>query len=332
MADDSPGIERARHEAAEWFARLTSRTVAAADLHAFRAWRQAPENAAAYQEVEAVWKASGKLAHDPDIRAALAEALARRQPKLSFDFSGLRESPRLRTWLLAGLAGAALILAGLYVQDGRQTYVAGIGEQRLITLDDGSRLRLDAATRLRVRYSGQTRQVDLDRGRAFFEVAHDGERPFVVRAGDLQVRALGTRFDVARQERGARVTLVDGRVQVVRGASAWTLAPDQQLAVTPRSAPRPRSVDAHEATSWTEGRLTFEATPLAEALAEVNRYSRHTVRLEAAADLAATPISGVFDSGDTEAFVAAVADLYGLQAERRGGDWVLRPAPPRSAS
>lgn len=186
---------------------------------------------------------------------------------------------------------------------------------------------MDTDTRLHVRLTEHGRQLRLDRGQAYFEVAHDGRRPFVVTAGALQVTAFGTRFDVRRDAR-ARVVLVQGRV-VVRApvgdeAATWTLHPGQSLATdTPR--PRPAVVQDDAATSWTSGRLTFHNTALADVLAETNRYSRQHVRLAPDLRLERVRVDGVFTAGDTPGLVQALSDLYGLRAEpAQNGDIELR--------
>jgi len=148
----------------------------------------------------------------------------------------------------------------------------------------------------------------------------------VVTAGDTVVTALGTRFDVRRLEDGhARVILVEGRVQVSDARSQGpdvVLAPGQELLTTP-ALPAVRTVDAARATSWTTGRLVFEGMPVRSAVAEVNRYSTRKIELDAP-QIAAIPVSGAFDAGDVDGFVAALVDLYGVTSDtRRDGTIVL---------
>ena len=307
---DSP---RARHEAAAWFARLKRRAVTTASLRAFRDWRQEPDNAAAYRSVETAWSAAGGLADDPEIRAATRAALARR-PLRARIRDALSDHPRL-AWGLGGLACAALILGATGPVLLQPTYATATGEQRLVILKDGSRVRLNTDSKVRVRFSGRERHVDLVRGEAFFEAAHDASRPFLVDAGRADVRALGTRFDVRRDDGRVQVTLVEGKVRVRQDgkAQAFTLAPSQQIVLDPGRAAAPEPADTARLTSWTTGRLIFHETPLAEAVAEVNRYAGQKIALDDAA-LGAAPVSGVFDTGDTRAFLAAVSRLFDLTA------------------
>lgn len=312
--------DRAREEAAAWFARLGRQAVTTDALRRFRDWRSRPANAAAYAEVEATWSKAGDLRHDPELMAATAAALDRRSFRARL--AGLGPPPPL-AWggtALALLAVAAALTFGPAAL--APAYDTGVGEQRLVVLEDGSRVRLNTDSRVRVRFAGDRRRVDLLRGQAFFEVAHDADRPFTVDAGSAEVRALGTRFDVRRLDGTVQVTLVEGAVRVApedspAGAapSAWTLAAGQQLTVAPGRPAAPRPTDAAGATSWTTGRIVFRETPLAAAVAEVNRYSPRKVVLDAPG-LAAAPVNGVFDTGDTEAFVAAATSLFGLEARR----------------
>lgn len=314
--------ERAEREAADWFARLNTLSITSRALEDFQAWRRAPGNDAAYERMEALWEVGGRLQGDPDIARGVAQALNRRS-WLS-RLAGLwRDAPGLRRAATALAAGAVLILTFTVLQG--EQYATGVGEQRLVSLDDGTRLRLDTDTRVKVMFGEDGRDVRLIKGQAFFDVAHDAARPFVVHADDAQVRALGTRFDVRLAGAAVKVTLVEGSVEVTDGkaSKAWRLAAGETLA-TGEAKPQPRRIDVAAATSWTSGRLIFRETPLAQAVAEVNRYSRQKVVIDVAR-LQAVPVSGVFEVGDTPAFVAAVSDLFELEPEDANGEVRLRP-------
>jgi transmembrane sensor len=324
---DQADMSRAEAEAADWFATLNRRSVTTKALYDFRDWKAVDGNAAAFARVEASSKAVDALASDPDIKAATAEAL-RRHPL---------PKPRAR-WV--GLAPVTAAI-GLFVVAGglvwfesvaRPTFTTAVGEQRLVVLSDGSRVRLNTDSQVRVQYMPGERRVVLTRGEAFFEAAHDTSRPFVVAADGARVRAVGTKFDVRRDASAVSVTLVQGQVQVRRygQAAAATLAPNQQLTVTGRGISAPRPADAAEASGWTTGHLTFRGVPLRDAVAEVNRYSHRKIVLDGADRFAAEPVSGVFDIGDTGAFVTAVSMVFDLQASP-ASQGVIRLVP-RTAS
>jgi transmembrane sensor len=124
-----------------------------------------------------------------------------------------------------------------------------------------------------------------------------------------------------------KVALLEGRVEVTGDGAAATLQPNQQLVVTRQGLSPTVATDAADAASWTGGRLAFRGLPLGQAVQEVNRYSRRRVILDRPADLARQPVSGAFDVGDTQAFVAAVTALFDLQAApAANGDIRLKPS------
>ena len=316
-----------RQEAASWFARLSQRRVSTDDVKAFSAWRRDPGNARAYERVESVWSATNTLAGDPDISALTAEALGKAPPRVR------ARAMVSRLWKPLGsvaLAAVAVIAAGtLWTVNRPLDYATAVGEQRTVRLDDGSRVTLDTGTRIQIRLRDDRRSVALLSGQAFFDVAGDPARPFVVTAGDTHVTAIGTRFDVRRMDDGARVTLVEGRVSVRetdQGDSGWSLNPGQQV-VTAAARPAVATVDIAQETSWTTGRLIFKATPIRTAVAEINRYSDEKIELQAS-HIADIPVSGVFDTGDTDGFIAALQDLYSMKAERRPDGTVILSGPP----
>lgn len=321
---------RREKEAADWFARLSNRTISLADVERFQAWRGDPACRQAYEELEGVWRRSAVLSDDPDIRADLAKVPDRRRPHR-------RAAAWRPQWILGGMvaAAAAIGLIGYQVTMPAR-YVTGVGEIRTVRLGDGSRLHLDTDSRVDVRLRGGSRDLVLHKGQALFDVAPDADRPFVVVAGSTAVQALGTRFDVRRDAQGTRVTLIEGRVEV-RESSAedrrWTLWPGEQLRVpTSRQTVGDRSaairqVDVVAVAGWTTGRLLFQDTPLTEAIAEVNRYNDAPIVLKAP-EVASEPLSGAFDVGDHAAFAEAVARIHGLQATALNDGSIVLSAQP----
>lgn len=302
-----------RKEAVEWFARLNQRKVTTADVRGFSAWRRDPANAHAFQKIEAMWDAAGALAGDPELAALTAEARRGSEAR-----EKRRPSGRLVSLGVAGAAAVAVCAFSLvWLQQRPETYATAVGEQRTVQLEDGSRITLDTNTRVAVRYTRGRRAVTLTSGQAMFDVEGDAARPFVVAAGDTRVTALGTRFDVRRSGAGARVILVDGQVAVrhdMDRPAQWSLTPGQQVVTSARQ-PRVMTTDVAAATSWTVGRLTFENTPISVAVAEVNRYSLEPIEVQDAR-VSEIRVSGVFNAGDIDGFVAALTDLYPLQASR----------------
>ncbi len=316
-------IDPATSAAASWFARLNAETVSIQELTAFQAWRRQDRNDQAYREVEAMWGRGEVLRADPEIARALAATLRSARP--------VRRSGMLGV----GVAAAATVMIGIALGVwanargllGERTYQTAVGQQQQVALPDGSALRLDTDTRVAMRFGRSERHLALLRGRAFFFVAHDTRRPFVVVAGDTRVRAVGTRFSVRRDPADVQVVLVQGVVTVSSRATsshptpAWTLKAGQQL-IADGGASRPAPVDVALATGWLQSRLIFRELPLRDAIAEVNRYTPEKVVLDAL-DAGGTPVSGVFNAGDPVGFAAAAADLCGLEVRRRSDGALL---------
>ena len=256
-------------QAANWIARLGTRTISLDTIQKFARWREDPANAEAYRRAEQLWSRTGELAGDPDIQAALAQAQSRSPRRF-----GAKQiaATGLTTALAASLA------VGAFFWQIRDTYATEVGEQRSLQLADGSRVRLDTASKIRIRFTEGERRIELAEGQAFFEVAHNPARPFVVSTSDASVTAVGTVFEVRHVGSETRVVLVSGAVDVVQAATKGApqrLLPNQQTAIKSGKA-KVSTVNADTATSWTEGELTFVDTPLAEAVAEVTYGSERT--------------------------------------------------------
>lgn len=303
---DQAGASRAEAEAARWFETLRKTAVTTEALRDFHAWKREPVNAAAFGRVEAGWKAAGAVARHPDVQAEAAALLRRYPAKRRVDWRVL-----VAPVAVVGAAGLAWFAAGTFAP----TYETGVGEQRVVALSDGSRVRLNTDSAVRVWYWGDTRRIYLRRGEAMFAVAHDPARPFLVEAGRAQVRALGTKFDVRREPDGVAVTLLEGRVRVASGTgAAKELAPNQRLRVTAAGVSAVQPVSAAQSLSWTTGRLVFQGVPLRDAVREANRYSRRKLELAVPEEIAGEQVSGTFEAGDVDAVVAALTHYYGLEA------------------
>lgn len=314
MASDR---ETAREEAAKWLQRLNSRSITSEEIEQFYAWRRRPENGAAYSDVERVWSEVRHLQSDPDIGSAVREALAKGKDTGTANRLLLR-----REFIATGAAALALGAAAYLALPFAKTFRTTVGEQRVVALDDGSKVHLNTDTEVEVRFSRSRRDVKLLHGEALFEVAHDASRPFAVTADGHSVTAIGTRFDVRLSIDELRVSLVEGSVAVTGSGADARLRPGQTLAFR-SDGTRVLSEDAtDDALAWTSGRIIFKQTPLPKALAEVNRYSMRPIRIRAPG-LEREVISGIFATGDTEAFASAVAALFGLRIVKSSDGVVL---------
>lgn len=330
MTINAPDTERREAEAADWYARLSRTPIETEELTRFQRWCRDENNLKAYNDIDDISRAVRRLRDDPAMRAAAQQALARPPER-----SSKRRSGNWRA-LGAGLAFAAVIGAAAVALKtlAPDTYSTRVGEISSVRLADGSQVRLNTDSKLRVRFSSGQRRVELVRGQAFFEVAHDTTRPFIVSAGPAEVRAVGTQFDVRKSGVEVRVVLAQGRVAIsdkAVSAKGWTLTPGQGLVLgRGSSAPRPLSVDVDAVTSWRTGRLTFHDITLAEAVEELNRYGVNKIVLDASAPRQLV-INGAFEAGDISEFVSAAALLYGLKSRQLpNGDIELSAQPAAS--
>lgn len=316
-----------RHEAAAWFARLRADDVSERERVQFQHWLADERHRAAYERLEALWSGLGAHAGRPEIGEALRNNTATSQvrPVRARGFHR-RRAP---AWI-AVAALLVMVLAGGWLtwrtqQADVQHYVTAVGERRTVILDDGSRVTMDTDTRLSAALSTKSRQLVLDRGRAFFEVAKDARRPFLVTAQGGVVRAVGTRFDVYEHDGVVEVTLVEGRVEVTpeggrqdpHAQPTAMLAGQRLLMGKGYIRPVVESANPGTAVAWLSGKLVFNDTPLPAAVAQFNRYS--TSRIVIGDDaVARLHISGVFRDDDSRAFLDALKGSYGVSI--RQGD------------
>lgn len=309
MDEDDFAAGRRREEAAQWFARLKTLPVSQGTLKDFFAWRRQRENAEAFEEAERFWSEAEKVGERPAILRAVGEADARARSRGRS--GGL--SPRTLSILVVSTAAVLLTFAATrFLDPAGRSLSTGTGEQRTVSLADGSRLNLNVETAVSVDYTSKARKLVLQGGEALFTVAHDKTRPFTVTAGAVTVTATGTRFDVARRENRISVALIEGSV-VVRTGNGPTvrLRPGQQWRSSDARM-SVRTVKADAVTAWTQGRVIFDDARLTDALAEINRYGGKLIVLDAAQH-GARRISGSFEAGDTDSFVTAVTTFLPLR-------------------
>lgn len=296
--------------AAEWHGRLKD-GARKSTIDEFIDWQFAdPENAAAYAEVESAADWIRSVDATPELMALRSETLARYEARVD------RQS-WWRHWGMRPLmaACAALILTfgvigWLSLRDPAattQSYVTRLGERTDLVLADGSTVRLNAQSAVQITYTDKQRSLRLLRGQAFFRVAKDAARPFIVQAGDESITALGTEFDVRMDaRRGLRVALLEGKVAVQSKARTTTiLNPNDVLQSVGNRVSVSRVSDFRNLISWTEGVLLFADTPLWEALEDINRYAPTPIILDDPR-LGSITISGTFHAGQSKQFLEAI--------------------------
>ncbi len=290
-------------------------------------WLRAdPRHAQAYDEAQATWERLAALRGDEDLLALKRDRLAE-----------LHRQQQRRGWGLRVLTAAAVLvmsLAGGYVAYLRPAGVSppvlhatALGERRTERLSDGSQLVLNTQTQVQVRYARRQREVEVLHGEAQFDVAPDAGRPFVVKAGQGVVTALGTRFQVRRdaQVRETRITLLEGSVEVATGTQRRVLHPGEQARLPEAGGLTVAVIDPESVEGWLDGWLRFRATPLAQVIAEVNRYASRKLRL-GSPELAGVEMNGTFRAGESETIAAAAAMILPVRVDDSGPDIVLLPA------
>ncbi|HEX7114857.1 MAG TPA: FecR domain-containing protein [Steroidobacter sp.] len=306
--------------AATWVMRLDGAGLDEAGQRELDAWlAEDSRHLGAFVRAQAMWV-------DLDRVAALAAGRAPQAPRA--DRVPVMRAAAVAA-LVVGLALGALGVSERFLEGRESTQ---IGEVRRLALDDGSMLALNTSSVVQVKFDEDERRIVLRRGEASFQVAHDRERPFIVQAGDVLVRAVGTAFTVRmHQDDEVEVVVTEGVVEVVRNAgsarpAAKRVTRNHEVVVAEDEAPlEVAPLSESELTrrlAWQEGRLIFEGEELGRAIAEVNRYSPVPVMLEDPA-LASRSFVGVFRLGDTRAFAHAAAAAFDATVREENGKLYL---------
>lgn len=239
----------------------------------------------------------------------------------------------LAALVVALIGGGWLLSSGLL---NGQSYSTVVGEMRSFELPDGSIIELNTRSQVRVRFTPQSRDIQLVAGEALFKVAHNPARPFRVQAGEAVIQAVGTQFNVYRRTEGTTVSVLEGVVRVSDKAvglnSSQPLPPartemvaagQETLIGTNGHITAPALADTAKATAWRQRRLVFRADPLAEVAAQFNRYNRRLqIRVEGAV-ARSTPLTGIFDADDPESLVLFLTGIRDLNTERRGDEVIV---------
>ena len=348
---DSRRIEEA---AADWLVRRDGDDWSAQDQHALDAWLAASaQHKVAWLRLESAWREAGRLqalaaglpAGSPPPRAWSATRMPEGSPDRVPDLRGVAFAPRYRddrAWrggwrhgMAAALAVVALGSAawGGWQMTGREhgTYASAVGQIQTVTLPDGSTATLSSDSRLELRINRSERHLALVQGEAFFDVARDTRRPFVVETEGRRVAAVGTRFSVRRDADAVRVVVTEGKVRLESRAGAdgraqpVALLPAGSVATAGRNGVLVRSLpvaDAERYLEWREGFLTFDDTSLAEAAAEFNRFN--TRKLELGDDaVAGLRVGGNFRWSNADGFAHLLEQGFPVRAERHPDRIVL---------
>jgi len=307
-------METVQQQAERWFARLRSEGCSAAERRDFDVWLSAgAAHASAFAQTERLWNELGGLSGDVELKRARHAARRAAQSSLS------RTARRRRLAIAASFAGVLIVAMSFWLlgdHSATQRYTTAHGEQRSVMLADGSRVMLNTDTVLDVRLGARVRSVHLMQGEALFDVLHDAAHPFVVHANGNVISDLGTRFDVNDSGQQTTVTVLEGSVNVERGRHTARLNRGQQL-VAGDGIWRQAAADPTTTAGWSRGQLVFSATPLAQAIADANRYAQEQL-IVADPRLEAIKVSGEFRIGNTQAFLRALESAFPIRTEQSG--------------
>lgn len=296
-----------------------------------------PRRLGAYARARALFVHSGRLKafgddFDPDAYFLESPEAA---PSEALDDRAEETAMRRRRFLAAGGAAIAAATAGILgfsLEAAARTYKTGRGEIRLVPLKDGSSMTLNTSSTARISFTDEQRHVELIEGEAIFDVARDAERPFVVKAGDTHVRAVGTSFTVRRlTQEPVQILVRQGTVEVNRtGAHKGSV---QRLSANMRAVASPTAPMIFTTTvaptelmlelAWREGMLAFEDAPLQQAADQFARYSEMHIAFAEPA-IGRETVTGLFAANDPAGFARSVALGLDLKADISGGTIVLR--------
>ncbi len=340
LNDRSLEIER---QASQWLARRDGTDWSPQDQAAFEAWLGASmRHRVEYLRLQHVWKRTSRMkAVGAGIRSPLppppgqwnlSPFFSRREEAAKTARSGSRL--RFRA-LAASLVVAAAVGLAWQLWPPGNTFTTSVGATASVPIQDGSKITLNTDTRVKVSFTETERRIELQQGEAFFEVAKDPDRPFVVAAGDKRVVAVGTKFsvrrDISQAGMGIHVVVTEGavRVESVNGDAVENIAPQPLPAGTVARANRSGLMvqtrplpQAGEQLAWRRGVLVFRDVTLAQAAAEFNRYNQQKVVIGDAAT-AQLRVGGNFRTIDVDAFVRLLEQGYPVQTEERKGEIVV---------
>lgn len=374
--------ERAETDAVRWFARQQSSTWTEEDQAQFGAWLEAATaHRIQYLRVSTAWEHAARMKAlgagvapgevpergswgdarfskgtvDPSMPASVlpapglqpttAEPVRKPGPGIGLHHPEVRWHARFLATAASVIAVAigASVYIGLFSGDRYSTPIGGVEN---VPLADGSKVTLNTNTSIRVSLSDHERRVQLDRGEAFFEVAKDRSRPFVVYAGDKRVVAVGTKFSVRRENGDVQVVVTEGRVNLAAAeiASAPPGTPGAGAGSAEIAIPsstfldagaiartshrevlvrKDAAADAERLLSWRRGYVSFDNVALADAAAEFNRYNTRKIVIADPA-IAAIRVGGNFRSDNSDAFLALIQSGFPIVVEQDGDRVVLK--------
>jgi transmembrane sensor len=341
-----PAVSTERHkrieeQAGDWLARRDAGEWSDADQQRFEHWLdESPLHRVAYLRLENVWERAQRLQALRPATGSNDVPSPGRWVFSPFFNRGSPEHPKLHSHgrsrffkpLALAACFAALVASGALWHSWRaeSAFRTPVGGLALVPMQDGSKVTLNTDSEIRVALTEHERRVELDHGEAFFDVAKDPRRPFVVHAGDKRVVAVGTRFSVRRDGNDIQVVVTDGKVRVETPARSFSQSAEALPAGTVAQASdsgillqTKQLAEAEESLSWRQGVLVFRQMTLADAVAEFNRYNARKIVI-ADDRVGAFRVAGSFRANNVDAFVRLLERGYPLHVERRDDEVILK--------
>lgn len=311
-------------EAADWFLRLQETPHDPATAGQFEAWlASSPEHARAWAKIGQVWQLVGTVppAHEAAWRHGgqspfAGRSIADRRPARTIR-TGAPNWRRRTVYAIAAAACAVIITMAtpslmLRIEADHMT---GTAESQVIALPDGSSVTLGAGSAIAAAIDNRSRNVTLLAGEAFFDVAHDADRPFTVKAGEVAVAVLGTTFDMQLSANAATVQLAHGSVEVGYDHAGRTgtarLSPGEMISVDRQTGDMSRSAIAQDdIAAWRSGHLFVTDSSIGSVVEQLQRYHPAWIKV-LDSDLAAERVTGLYDLRDPDRALRALVEPYG---------------------
>ena len=326
------------NQALAWVARMRSESVTETDFANFADWLNGSEShRQAWDSALDTWETLGVVSHLPVEQLLVASdtqcqgGADKKRGYLANLFSGF--------WKPAtSLAATTAIVVSLvmFMQEDRQHYVSAVGDYQQITLQDGSLIELNTDTEIAVLLGETSRDIELIKGEAFFTVASDKTKPFIVTVGDARVQALGTAFNIYRQsDNQSTLSVIEGVVRVSEASGSSTAVPESKMllandvvivnALSGVSGLQASNIE--QVTAWRSRQIMFDSASVTEAVAILNRYLERKI-LVAENTVSKHRISGVFSSREQDETLTAVAQAFDLTLVLEEKNWLLSQSNP----
>ena len=330
------GSQQASDQALGWVVRLRSDAVQETDMEAFADWLTDSEgNQQAWEQALDLWETAGVLSYLPsqDLLAS-SESVVEQLNKTG----GLLRKYSTGFWRILTATSASLVIAAAVFfafEDNSQNYYSALGEYKQITLTDGSVIELNTDSAVNVSLDQTVREIELLKGEAFFTVASDKQRPFVVQVGAASVQALGTAFNIYRsQENQIEVAVTEGVVRVSESKGSAVAAPqskmlvaNQAVVVSSASGLAEVTLKTEQATAWRQRQIIFDRASVAQAVASLSRYRQDKI-VVADQIQSNRRISGIFSTNEPKQTLLAVAEAFELEVSQQADHWLLSPPNP----